>query len=234
VRIIHPRGNRRVSQTVRARLTTPLTRMTSIRVRVDRDRAIGTLTTREIAWINDLTRNWVVLIDERLDSPLATAPDPHQGATTRAWVELPPGMTPGHATTGIIRLTSGTMAHVAGMIIAGGQKTIATEGNPAAHPAGTISDPALRMTMTAGIAGPGVAVVAHHALSIESVIWGRMTCALEGWLAGGKIRVSGWPNAASVVNRVGTVGRPSARHKQQPGAPSRQGCLGYHAARQPW
>jgi len=60
--------------------------MTSIRVRVDQDRAIDTLTTREIAWINDLMHNKAVQIDERLDSPLATEPGPHQGATTRDMV----------------------------------------------------------------------------------------------------------------------------------------------------
>ena len=182
-------------------------------------------------------RNRAVQTDERLDSPLATGPGPHQGATTREMVVLPPGMTPGHATTGMSRLTSGTMAHAAGMIIAGGQRTIAMAGNPAAHPAGTVSDPALRMTMMAGMVGPGVAVVAHHALSIEIVIGSVMMCALEGWLAGGKIHVSGWPNAVSgdsIVNMVNMVGMTSARHKQQSGAPRRQGCLGYRAARQPW
>ena len=106
--------------------------------------------------------------------------------------------------------------------------------NPAAHPAGTVSDPALRMTMTAGMVGPGVAVVALHGLSIEIVIGSVMMCALEGWLAGGKIHVSGWPNAVSgdsIVNMVNMVGMTSARHKQQSGAPKRQGCLGYRAAR---
>jgi len=107
-------------------------------------------------------------------------------------------------------------------------------GNPAAHPAGTVSDPALRMTMTAGMVGPGVAVVALHALSIEIVIGSVMTRVLEGWLAGGKIHVSGWPNAVSVASIVNMVAMTSARHKQQPGAPKRQGCLGYRAARQPW
>lgn len=63
--------------------------------------------------------------------------------------------------------------------------------NPAAHPARTVSDPALRMTMTAGMVGPGVVVVALHALSIEIEIGSAMMCALEGSLACGKIRVSG-------------------------------------------
>jgi len=107
-------------------------------------------------------------------------------------------------------------------------------GNPAAHPAVTVSDPALRMTMTAEMVGLGVAVVALHALSIESVIWVPRTCGLEGWLACGKIHVSGWPNAVSVASIVNMVGMTSARHKQQSGAPRRQGCLGYRAARQPW
>ena len=237
VRIIHPKGNRRVSQAVRARLTTSLTRTTSIRVRVDLGHEIGVLTTANEVWRRDRIQNWAVLIDERLDNPLATEPGPHQGATTRESVVLPPGMTPELATTGMIRLTSGTMAHAAGMIIAGGQMTIATVGKPAAHPPGTASDPALRMTMAAGMVGPGMVVVALHAPSIESVIWGPMTCGLEGWLAGGKIRVSGWPSAVSAVSIasvVNVVGMTSARHKHQPGMPRRQGCLGYRVARQPW
>ena len=210
--------------------------MTSIRARADQDRAIGALATREIAWTNDLMRTRAVRTDERLDNPLATEPGPHQGVTTRELVVLLPGMTLGPAKTGMIRLTSGTMAHAAGMIIAGGQKTIATVGNPAAHPPGAASDPALRMTMTAGMVGPGIVVVALHAPSIESVIWAPMMCGLEGWLAGGKIHVSGWPSAvsvASIVNVVNMDGMTSARHKHQPGAPRRQGCLGYRAARQP-
>lgn len=237
VRIIHPKGNRRVSQAVRARLTTSLTQTTSIRARVDQGHEIGALTTANEVWRRDRIHNWAVLTDERLDNPLATEPGPHQGATTRELVVLPPGMTPGLATTGMIRLTSETMAHAAGMISAGGQMTVATVGNPAAHPPGTASDPALHMTMTAGVVGPGIVVVVLHALSIESVIWGPRTCGLEGWLAGGKIHVSGWPSAvsgASAVSKVNMVGMTSARHKHQPGAPRRQGYLGYRVARQRW
>ena len=209
----------------------------SIRARVDQARAIGTLTTREIAWTHDLILNGAAPTDERLASHRVTEPGLRQGATTRETVASPPGMTPGHVAAGMIHLTSGMMAHAAGMIIAGGQKTIAMAGNHVAHPARTVSDPVLRMTMTARRAGPGVVVVAHPAPNIEIVTGIKMTYAQEGWLAGGKIHVSGWPSAvsvASIVSNANMVGMTSARHKHQPGAPRRQGYLGYRVARQRW